>query len=473
MRIPGAYRAVTNVLEWADSEEWNERREAVIEAHLGDLLNDLELLPQELIERLGEHAGLVFTFIYEDFFGAPFRDGDGETTVVDAYLERRGWLEKPPATRYLRSLRDSIPSLFEVQEVSPGRSVTLRDLLCKTGPRLIDEESASETLAQWDCIVARVVPAGRKLCFTGAILNFPRELAETCISEFEQQLKVVTREVRAAQKKDRRKGAADVEVPDAELPGFLLASTWAAPFFTDLYVEWMLDRLAAPSPELRNTDGEALVLSTVRFPIEGAESEVAAALDAVEELDRARADTLQWGWLGGPLASSSRARKASAPPEETALSLGQLEISDGALLLRVNSVERAERGRDLLASRLGSLLGTPLTSHEGPAPGLEDVAEAGPQAGAQPEIPPDQLRSIIGAQMEQHYRQVLDEEIPIFGNRTPRHAAKLKTVRPKVVGWLKQIENTEARAAAQQGREPLDFGWLWEELKIERPGGKA
>jgi hypothetical protein len=44
--------------------------------------------------------------------------------------------------------------------------------------------------------------------------------------------------------------------------------------------------------------------------------------------------------------------------------LGKIAIEDEAVVLRANSQKRADRGRDLLLSRLGGLVGKPLTSHQ-------------------------------------------------------------------------------------------------------------
>ena len=154
------------------------------------------------------------------------------------------------------------------------------------------------------------------------------------------------------------------------------------------------------------------------------------------------------------------------------LDLGSAEIVDGALLLHVNSVERAERGRELLNSRLGPLLGNPLTSHEDPAQRLRTPPGESPPKPKKPDLPPEVMEALVRGQYEEHYRQVLDEPVPMLGKRTPRRAVKTKKGRAAVVEWLKGIENLESRSAVDDSRRPVDLSWLWEELKIPRPGGK-
>ena len=467
MKVPGGARAVDNLLRWADSDEWESRRRLVFDAHFGMLLEDLDMSAEELFEGLGNHGETILQFIIEDFLAAWFGDDEDEN-VVDEYLKRRGWLEKRPATQYLRGLRDATPSLYEVQGLDPGRSLTVRDLLRGGDPVRVDEQLGSESLAQWDCLVARIVRVGHSRCFTAAVLHFPRELAEDCARKFGLLAKDLRKRFRAAAKKEGR----SEEVTDDDLRAFLLESPQASPFFTVCFVSWTLDRLAAPLSEMRNTDGETLVLSIVRFPIAVAEAEVVAALDGLEDLDRSSDGGRGWIWMGSlspPPARGERTGRADPDAALSTLSLGEVEIADGALLLRVNSVERAERGRDLLASRLGPLLGTPLTSHEDPAESLRKAWEK-PPAEAEEAAPPPEVVEAVRNYLADHYRRVLDEPIPMLGNRSPRRAAKTKKGRVAVIEWLKGIENHESRSAIEQGRPSLDTAWMWDELKIPRPG---
>jgi hypothetical protein len=64
-------------------------------------------------------------------------------------------------------------------------------------------------------------------------------------------------------------------------------------------------------------------------------------------------------------------------------------------------------------------------------------------------------------------RQWLDEPVPALGDRMPRHAAKLKTVRPKLVRLLKDFES-HAERQCRAGEPAYDFGWMWKELGLTR-----
>lgn len=466
--VSGGERAVTNVMQWASGNDWEDRKNSVFAAHL-EHFEELGISYEELFNRLGSLGPPFFACIIEDFLSARFGEG-GKENVVDGYLARRGWLEKGPARNYLLALRDSTPSLYEVVSFKRGRELTVRDLIRESEPVRVDEKAGSETLGLWDCVFARVVRLGRTRCFTGAVLHFPRELAQHCIARLGGIAKDLQKEIQKAAKKLGE----DREASEAEARDFLLQSPKAGVFFTTSYAEWTLERLEAPLLQMRNTDDEPLVLSTVRFPIKGSETEVAAALDDVPEFDRADGNELRWSWQGRSLSPLRLPKELLQDDPEAGvayLDLGSAEIVDGALLLHLNSVERAERGRELLNSRLGPLLGNPLTSHEDPAQRLRTPPGEPAPEPKKPDLPPEVMEALVRGQYEEHYRQVLDEPVPMLGNRTPRRAAKTKKGRAAVVEWLKGIENLESRSAVDDSRRPVDLSWLWEELKIPRPGG--
>jgi hypothetical protein len=62
---------------------------------------------------------------------------------------------------------------------------------------------------------------------------------------------------------------------------------------------------------------------------------------------------------------------------------------------------------------------------------------------------------------------VLDESVPMLGNKTPRQCARTKAGRARLVRWLKELENGERHAAAVGGQAAYDFGWMWHELGLQ------
>ena len=106
----------------------------------------------------------------------------------------------------------------------------------------------------------------------------------------------------------------------------------------------------APSPELRNTDDEAILFCEVRFPLKGDETRVAAVLDGIEEFEREEDDGARWRWVaaGSPMhrAAGHRSGGPGSDSSEDAIGttmLGHAEIRRQTLVLSVNS-ESAPRG---------------------------------------------------------------------------------------------------------------------------------
>jgi hypothetical protein len=148
--------------------------------------------------------------------------------------------------------------------------------------------------------------------------------------------------------------------------------------------------------------------------------------------------------------------------------LGTIELTDKALLLEVNSRERAERGRAILAEVAGALVGPALTEIE-----TLDQVMAGRDGGIDEDkandLPADVQTELVHEALTAHYRKTLDEPIPALGDLSPRAAAKTAAGRRKVVDWLKHIENQ-----SKSGRQPddpmasYDFTWLWRDLGLEK-----
>ena len=128
-----------------------------------------------------------------------------------------------PARRYLEALRDSTVPLYEVVDIVPGRSMSVRDLLQGGEPVRVEERRGSQAAALWDHLAARI----------RAEADEGYEAAP------------VTRAV-----------AREVMVRTPLFPRIL------SPL-------WMVDAVArarAPGPELRITDDEAVLFCEVRFP---------------------------------------------------------------------------------------------------------------------------------------------------------------------------------------------------------------
>jgi hypothetical protein len=467
MRIPGADKAIANLMKWSVKDDWRPYREQVFANHFEAIHDRFGTTEDDIAELLGHGYGMLFGTVFEDFMAARFGE-DGEENIVEDYLKRRGWREKVPGKRYLEAIKNSVLSLHEVVALDPGHTLTVRDMVLGGDAVTVKEKLGSESAARWDRIAGRIVRVNGKNYFTGAMMLFPHGVADEVLSSLEEIIGKVKNRLRREAKKLKE----PVNFEDADVRAKVLSSS--AHLFTRIFLTDVLDRASAPIPDVRNSDGDELMPSEVRFPINGEIAEVIAGLDAIDGFARAGPGGRRWTWHA-PCLSTGRVGHGTGATLESGgepgrTILGGIEIAKGAVVLSTNSKARADQGRELLSSGLEALVGPPLTSHQT----LESMLEehrAAPPARAEPatELPTEATAQIIHSFLDSHYRQALDEPLPFLGGKTPRLTARTKKGRAQVVRWLKKLENTETRRAAGQGQQPYDFQWMWREMKIDDP----
>jgi len=197
-------------------------------------------------------------------------------------------------------------------------------------------------------------------------------------------------------------------------------------------------------------DDEPIELTQLRFPLLGERSMVVKTLDSSPVLERETDDDL-WAWFPKPF--------EEILPEDRVSILGHIELKESSLQLDTNSVARVERGGKMLASLLGNLVGSPLTVHET----MDLMSEGGEPIDFSAELPPE-LQEAMETHLTAHYRQTLDDSIPMLNGKTPRECATDPALRKDVIGWLKYMENSDKRSP----QPSYDFTWMWDELNLER-----
>jgi hypothetical protein len=468
-KISDTDKSIRNIMHWADRPEWSDEKSAVFGAHFNPLCDRLGISQEELAGELAQHGyeGMLFGIIFEDFLSRRLPD---DRNIIDDYLKRRGWRESVPGKRYLQQIRDSVLSLYEVVEISPGQHCDLRDMVRDRGSETIRvfERMGTQNLVKWDQLAARVLKLNGRHIFSGGILPFPRDSAQSLLkvlSDAQQQFEM---NLSAVANKESRDKLASAQSPDLFLQN-------SCPAFTSIWLMHTLERLQKPLPEVINRDGEALVFTETRFPFLAEQSgNIVERLDDAPEWERDHPDKNSWVWLSEQEAIGDKPQHGLAfetlQGGERQIN-GALELKAGVLSLSANSVARARRGQEMLETLLQGLVGPALSMLETPEQMMAEH-EAGQRGDGSREpsdsIDPELAAEIIHHHLDQHYRRALDEPIPVLGNKTPRQCASSKKGREKVIEWLKHLENSEQRRAADQGQAPYDSRWMWEELKLTR-----
>ena len=456
------------LMKWTAREPWRDPFETVLEDHVLPTCDETGLEPDEIVSILGKDLFMssVWACAFEDMLTREFDDG---SNIVDDYLKRRGWKETAPVRAYLAALRDSVVSLYEVSDVVPDKSFRARDLVRGGEPVLISERSATRTLKQWDRFAGRVVQVGPQMQISGAVLPYEYETSENLIQGLRSIGKLTRKEKRELAKAIGEDFDPAVIANLSETERLRAVSAT----FTTCWLLDAIDRAEQPEmPDLRNADGDELLQCTVSYPLADgtAHDDVRAALDSCADLRPATAT--QWNWVRREkraASSAARARPSKSLTIETtrddsALVLGSIELDGRTLVLSVNSMERSERGSELLSTILGERIGQPLVVTETVEQMLASRDADAPQ---QVDLSEQEQRGIIHDYLDQHYRDTLNQPVPALGNKSPRAAVKTASGRAKVADWLKMMENRTARAGeSNSAMASYSFDWMWTELGI-------
>jgi hypothetical protein len=164
------------------------------------------------------------------------------------------------------------------------------------------------------------------------------------------------------------------------------------------------------------------------------------------------------------LSARKRSLKFQTFLDDNALVFGSVELKDKGLILSVNSQARSERGRALLSEVLDGLVVQPLVEVQT----LEQcMATRDPAPPPKLNLSVEERRTIIHDGLDRHYRDLLDQPIPVLGNKSPRAAVKTPKGRAKVVDWLKTLENHTVKfAGSNDEMASYNFNWLWMELGV-------
>ena len=389
---------------------WQARPEEVAGMTPDDVADELESSP---------HTELFLTWFLlmwadergEERAGYPRTD-----TIVARYLQGDARRASAAMRAFLEAWRHEPISVFEVREVRPGHGSLLRDLILDRN-EFVHDIASSNKLARWDVTLAQLV--GTDDCrILGTIA--PYVVRRDKMAE----LKRVVQRIRRRQ---------------LRRPPDLL------PFALDLIGAYhAIDPGApAPAPQLSNTDGDPLEMTTSTFRV--AKGEAPAVLARLAELfpddgpdgddgEPAAAGGNEFRWVReegrGPLASSTL--------------LGTLRLDGDRLTLECNSRARDARLRSRIEGELG-----PRVRHVGTKVEEVDVARlrrgaslrsvvGGKPAPAGERMPPE-LAAVQRQVMGQAIRDWADKPVPALGGKTPRQAARTKKglveVAELIKGW--------------------------------------
>jgi hypothetical protein len=411
--------ALTKLMRFSRRDEFAETHKAAIELFWGDWSAEE---PDD--ERDAVMKSMSATLAYHSWFAYDFDLGEGRT-VLDLFLEKDAGKLGEGERLFLEGMRGSHLRLYEILEVKPDQGFTVRDLW--DDRRLyVHERTGTREIVAWDIVVGRIgAGGGGETVFEILPYLFPAADKDDLLKGLRKAHQLFTR-----------------EFPDQDLCGFFRKM---APVFHKLW----LDRVALPPrPKIITGDGEAFIFAKVIFDLLDRATARRSLADRDDIVDHGDGTYV---WLE-PAGSFQR-------------SVGTMIFEEKRVVFETTSQKRAEKARDELPGLLAGTVRFRAISYED----VEQALKHAPKTTKKEEssIPIEEQRKMLGEFYEQHYRKWLDEPVPALGNRTPRHAAGLKTMRPKVVALLKDFEGHSERQS-RSGEIAYDFGWMWAELGLNR-----
>jgi hypothetical protein len=189
------------------------------------------------------------------------------------------------------------------------------------------------------------------------------ELAEACIEALHGLRK---RSARRQRKFPIAKGQVLGDTATDE-HGFTEAWRETSPMLTKFWLVDVLKRAQRPEiPDLRNFEGDQLLLCEARFPFAAGTTRhhSEAVLAACREFRRADATFWNWISLEKAVRASSGSLTFETRLDDGTLVLGGVKVHADALVLSVNSQRRCDLGCTLLSAVLGERVGQPLLKTE-------------------------------------------------------------------------------------------------------------
>lgn len=338
--------------------------------------------------------------------------------VFEWYLAEHGRELSGTERSWLEAQRGVWLGVWEMVDVRPGRGMRVRDLLSGATCDVV-EVAGSRQLVARDVLLGRVVDHEGASVLAGV---HPRPLPPFEAAEVVERVRT----------RVRRRRAIPVErLRESSVERYLIAR-W------DEAIEALDARRRTP-PQLCNTDGDPLLLTSDYFSFPAADREKVAAL--LSSLDGVRGPE-----SGGAGDESLYRFVREARPGRAQLGntlIGTVALGRHRLRLETNSLARADRLRARLEEAGGNLLEHRARSHESlAAPGPAALAMPD-EAGGPAESP--ELAAALREAIERYYDEWVNQPIPALGGATPRQAASTRAGREQLDVLLKLLENSAAR----------------------------
>lgn len=416
----------------------------------------------------------IYPCALEFFFSNEYQPSDGTQkhwNVIDEFIEAKGNNLPQAEKEYLRQLRNSYMSLYEVVDVIPEKAIILKNLIEPGDLVEVRERKATQYLVKWDRIGARLLKFEDKMIMSGGVLLIKKDASEEVI----KQIRLINKGVQKLLKK-----AMLITGMDAGTLRLLQKKMWAK----EIGESWMLDIITnkqKPKPyNFINNTGDKLQFVSLKFALKEARKQILPVLYKLKELvaaDAGRGKDVFY-WIQSPKEKKSYGMQESDKgdlltiethvysPEGKNYSLfAEVILQSKELLVNVNSSQRANILEDYIESNLGNMVGKAEWQYED----MEKLMKGAGQPKAKPPVSglfPAEESKIIQEAYSTYYLNWLDNELEILGNKTPRQAVRTQKGKAQVMSLLKGMENYHLNNKKHKNLPAYDFSQLWKVLGL-------
>jgi uncharacterized protein YecA (UPF0149 family) len=330
-------------------------------------------------------------------------------------------------------------SVYQVQKIEVGESMTLFDILREVTVTVI-ESRATQSLQVGQLIMARVLTMeGDSVCFGTYPIPLPgsdRLVFDDFLMQRHGGKRLITQELFEY----------DIEI-------------------RDLFIALADEAMSPNMPELHNTDGEKMVLSEVQFNLKVSVQE---AFDALCDLSifQTREEILKEAAVDADQTLSKvsfrwceeRDQKNHAMDN---VLMGDIEISKGLLIIKVNSNERVTQAKKIVKQRLGKGA-VYRDTHQETAEEFFEKVQAMPKETDEPDINElPEVQALLKKMHDDHWKRWPDMTLPALDGKTPREAAKTEAGRRRLEILLTEFHSSNVTSRAPF---PVDLHYLRETL---------
>jgi len=152
-----------------------------------------EYVPDEFLVGTALSLGFVN---FEDWLVCDYKANDDKETFIDIYMKSGTDLDDKERS-LLKTLKDSIISLYEVTSVARDKRVLLRDLLMD-GEFELRDKALTRGLKKGDVFATRLLPLDGRTVMSGCVYPYSAEDRKKVLNFIDRQFKRYTRNVNSA-----------------------------------------------------------------------------------------------------------------------------------------------------------------------------------------------------------------------------------------------------------------------------------